>query len=318
MLGLAMVQIPLLISLVTLGVIASLNECNIGPATPRVCLLLASAIYFALPVQRRPLIILLALSAAACAFSKQSIMVVAGFPLLVVADLVSGTIRDDRKQKTWRSAGSLFELKVAWRALGRRLLLQYIQPLLIIGITALFAHNSQLGGSLLAATARFGGCMATAVFLSSLAAKLAGRRPAWPWARSFPVSSYQRVTSDALFLGCHALPLLVPVAFIDLTAMLIVLSTLPLVSVRAVEHLRKYRDRSNDTADNVIRGLGIFVENFGIAALLALLPWTAIFWIAATVPAFFSARKADIRQKVSRWLERHYLAAGDTLNWSNR
>lgn len=318
LLSLAMVQIPLLFSLVILGVVAFLNGYNIWHATPRLCLLLVSATYCSLPVYRRPLVVLCALSAAACVLSKQWIVVAAGFPLLFVADLVSGTIRDDRKQKTWSSAESLFEFKIAWRALGRKLPIQYIQPLLMLGITALFAYNSQLSGPLLAATARFGGCMAVALFLASLAAKLGGLRPAWPWARSFPVSSYRRIGSDALFLGLHAIPLLIPVAFIALSAMWLVLFTLPLVSVRAAEHIRKFRERSDGSADIVIRRSGIYLESFGIAALLALLPWTAAVWVAATIPAFFSARNVDIRQKVSLWLERHYRATGDPLNWSNR
>jgi hypothetical protein len=186
----------------------------------------------------------------------------------------------------------------------------YAASLLIVGATALFAHNNDLSGALLSGAARFGSLMAIAVFLWPLAAKLAERRPAWPWARSLPISSYRRVAADALFAGLHALPLLVPVAFINFSAMWFVLLTLPFISVRAAEYVRKIPERRT--------GARYLLECFGAAGLLALLPWTGFFWLAATVPAVISARNADTRQKVSRWLELHHLAAGDPLSWSDR
>jgi hypothetical protein len=318
LLGLALAQIPLWISLVYLGVIAGFNGCNAWLAAPRLCLLLASAIYCALPVYRRPITVVFALAAAACVFSGRSVLIAACIFLLVAADLSSGNIREIAPRKLWRSAESLFEFKVAWRALGRRLPLQYIPALLIIGITALFARNNELSGSILAAAVRFGGCMAISYFLSAAGSKLAKRRPAWPWARSFPVSSYRRIGTDVFFLGSHALPLLVPLAFINISAAGFILLTLPLVSIRTTEHMRRSRAQRTESAGNLLASIGIFLENFGIAALLALLPWTVVLWIAAAFPAFISARKADIRQKVSLWLELHFIAAGDPLNWSNQ
>ena len=167
----------------------------------------------------------------------------AGILLLIASDLLSGPIQEKTRRRPWRSAESFFEFKVAWRAIGSKLLRQYLISLLILGVTALFAHNSELGGSLLSATGRFGGCIAIAVFLSSTAAKLAKNRPGWPWARSFPISSCRRVATDALFLGIHSVPLLIPVAFIDTSAMWIVLLTIPLLSLRAAGHMRRLRER---------------------------------------------------------------------------
>lgn len=311
LLSLATVQIPLWISLVILGVVAHLHRSSVWPAVPRLCLLLAAAIYFALPVYRRLPTMLFAFSAAGCAFSGRPFTIAAGALLLLAADLVSGNIREAHGRKPWRPAGSLFDFIVAWRALGWRLLLRYAVSLLIIGITALFARNNELTGTLLAATVRFGGCIAVAVFLSSAAARLAERRPPWPWARSFPVSSYHRVTIDALFLGFHAALVLVPVAFIAPSAMWLVLLTLPFISIRAAAHVRKIPEQRTGAGEYLL-------ECFGVAALLALLPWTVVLWIAAAVPAFISARNTDIQQKVSRWLELHHLAAGDPLSWSGR
>jgi hypothetical protein len=316
--GLALTQIPLWISLVILGTIAGFHGLNVGSAIPRLCLLLISALYCALPVYRHSLVSSLALAAAACAFSKEPFIVAGGIPLLVAADLSSGNIREPKPRESWKPAESFFEFKIAWRALGRRLPLQYIPSILVIGSMALFANNNELNGSLLAATVRFAGCMAIAYFLSSAAAKLAKRRPPWPWARSLPVSSYRRVATDAVFLGCHTLPLLVPLAFVDGSATWLVLLTIPLISIRMAGHMRKFRERRAGVAENLIQSIGIFLEHFGIAALLAILPWTVIFWMIASVPAFVSARRADIRQKVSLWLELHFIAAGDSLNWSDQ
>ena len=310
LLSLAMAQVPLWISLVALGFVAHHNGSHVWRATPRLCLLLAAAVYSALPATRRFPVVLLAFSAAACVFSGSSFALAGGILLLIAADLASGDIRELPRPKSRHAVGSLFEFRISWRALGLRLPLCFVASLLIIGATALFARNNELSGSLLAGAARFGACMAVAVFLWLQAAKLAERRPAWSWARSFPISSYRRVTMDALFAGLHAVILLVPVAVIDFSSMWFVLLTLPLFSIRAAEYVRKIPARRTGTP--------YLLECFGAAALLALLPWTVLVWLAATVPAYISARNADTRQKVSRWLELHYLAAGDPLSWSDR
>ena len=317
-LALAMAQIPLWASLFVMGIIAHLHGYNTWHAIPQLCVLLAAGACTALPVHRRPLTVLLALSAAACSFSRELVLVVAGVLLLASVDFVSGDIRQMPRLKPRRSAESFFDWKIAWRALGIKLAWQYVLSLLIIGVMALFAHNSELRGSLLAATCRFGGIMATGFFISSLAARLAEKRPPWPWARSFPITSHQRVASDALFLGFHALPLLVPIAFVEVSSIWFILLTLPLISIRATGRMRRIREHRSDVRDKLFRSIGQFLECYAVAALVALLPWIVVLCIFMSVPAFLAARGADTRQKVSLWLEIHYIAAGDALNWSDR
>ena len=204
----------------------------------------------------------------------------------------------------------MLDFRITWRALGRELAVGYVLPVPVIGATALFASNNELRGAILTGTARFGMLMAIAIFLSSVATKMAQRRPAWPWARSLPISSYRRVANDALFLGFHALPLLVPAVLIDVSAIWTLLAILPFLSIRVAEYVRRIPERRT--------GGKYILESFVIAGIIALMPWTALLLIPAAIPEFISARNADIGQKVSRWSELHHTAAGDSLSWSNR
>jgi hypothetical protein len=52
------------------------------------------------------------------------------------------------------------------------------------------------------------------------------------------------------------------------------------------------------------------------ALLLCLVPWSTLCILALTPWILHEAVKAEKHQKVSRWLELHHLAAGDSLSWS--
>jgi hypothetical protein len=54
-----------------------------------------------------------------------------------------------------------------------------------------------------------------------------------------------------------------------------------------------------------------------VAGSFALLQWTAICWLAAAPLAFYAARRAELHQKVTLWLELHYATVGDSLSWSD-
>jgi hypothetical protein len=77
------------------------------------------------------------------------------------------------------------------------------------GVGVIVGTASLVGSAVASGAARLGGGLAVAFLLSSLAARLATRRPVWPWARSLPVASHRRVAEDAAFL---AAPCLVPLA----------------------------------------------------------------------------------------------------------
>ena len=318
LLALAIVQFPLWIALGMLGIIAYTQGCKVYLVLPHMGLLLAAAIYAAFPSRRRIVTAGLSAAAAICALSGKPLAIVSGVLLLVFADFLTETVREKTTRKPWNPAGSFFEWKIAWRALGFQLAGAYAPALPALGATALFVYNNDLKGTLPAAVCRFGGGIASAAFILYAAGILARLRPPWPWARSFPVASWKRVASDALFLGLYAAPLLIPVALINLSSVWFILPALPLLSIRAAGRMREIRKRNSDVRDNIVRDVWSFLECFGIAALTALLPVASIAFMIAAVPAFVAARNADTRQKVSLWQELHYLATGDTINWSDQ
>ncbi len=147
------------------------------------------------------------------------------------------------------------------------------------------------------------------LLLSQIGESLAVRRPAWPWSRSLPWSAARRVGADALFLGLHASPLVLLAAWID-PAALVLLAVLPLLAARAAGAVRRAPERRTGASGEIL------LEGFFLAALVALLPWTALPALAAAPFAIRAAAERERRQQVSRWLELHHLAAGDPQSWS--
>ena len=88
------------------------------------------------------------------------------------------------------------------------------------------------------------------------------------------------------------------------------LAVLPFLAVRAAGAMRRAPERRTGAAGEIV------FEGALLAALVALLPWTALLPLAATPWALRAAAERERRQKVSRWLELHHLAAGDPQSWS--
>ncbi len=308
-LSLAIVQAPLAGSLFLLGVVASGAGLEVVLPLLRHLLVLAAGAAAALPVRRRPAVFALALAAAGTA-SAGSVWTLPLAPLLLVAaDAVAGPLRVPCRPSPRPSSGTLFELRIAWRAVRLRVLRAYAAGLAAIGAAALFVSNNPLPPPLLSAAVRFGTAFAAALFLSVLAHELAVRRPVWPWARSLPYSSGQRIAADTLILGIASLPVALPALLLDGAGAAAALLTIPFVAVRAAGYVRTIPERRTGSAV-------ILAEGFAVSAVLALFPWSAAAWMAAAVPAFRWARAREARQKVTRWLELHHTAAGDPMSWS--
>src|SRR5262249_55145871 len=190
----------------------------------------------------------------------------------------------------WRDSGDFLNLQIAWRALGSRVVPALLLGALAIGASALFIANNHLQGSIATAAARLGGVTGCAFCLSTISKHLAIRRPPWPLARSFPWSSTQRIVDDSLFVGLCALPLVVLVAAESIAAAAMVITALPLMSVRAAEYMRRIPERQSAT-------LVLFGEGAFIAILLTLIPWSALLWLAATIPALYSATEFERSRK---------------------
>jgi hypothetical protein len=206
----------------------------------------------------------------------------------------------------WRARAWLLPALIAFRALGWRLARSFGVALLPGLAALLFLRNNQLSPLHAARAALLGAGAACALLLATLAQALAMRRPPWPWARSLPWPARRRVLLDAVILGLPCLPLLAlaPAGAAPLAA------SLPLLAVRAAAAMRRPAEARQGPAGEVLCG-GLLA-----AGLLALLPWAAAALLAATPWAARAAAARERRQKVSLWLERAHLAAGDPQSWS--
>ncbi len=271
------------------------------------------------PSQRSLLTLALALPAAALTAGGRLAPIAAGFALLVLADAlalgIGGTSRAaGGRRRKGRKEGSarLFEARIAWRALGWKLGEAYVVALLPIGAAALFVANNraELSPRYVLLAALLGGGVSLVLFLAETGEALAARRPAWPWLRSLPGSAAERVRSDALFLAAHASPLIAVAAWISPRTLLPLAGTLPLLAALTASALRRAPERRTGAAGEILLQGGL------AAALLALLPWLALLFLPLTLPVLAAAASRERRQKVSRWLELHHLAAGDPQSWS--
>jgi hypothetical protein len=309
-LALIVVQTPLMFALGILASVAHVRGIAVmRPILLKLLFLVIGAAFTALPVKNRSVSGILSCAAGLLALFGKTWMLLPALVLLLLADAVSGPIRETRVRRPWRATGSSFGFHIAWRALGWRILGCYILAMLPLGFAALFIQNNELTGELFFGTARFGGSMAIVLFLSTLSERLSVRRPVWPWARSLAWSSLRRVLADTLFLAAHSVVVLLLSALIDVGSASAVLLVLPLLSARAAAHMRRIPERRT--------GNGPFVlEGFFVSGIIALLPWTVLLAMAAAPVALFAARKTESQQKVTRWLEKHHDAGGDSLSWS--
>jgi hypothetical protein len=308
-LALVVVQLPLAVSLAGLGFVAHTQGMDIALPSLRWLLVLISASMASLPVARTFITVPLSLGSALLVLAGDWLYMLPAVALMVAAEVLSGPLHEVRRSSRWRAAARWLNFRIAWRALGWWVSAAYIAALLPLAATVLFIRNNSLPPALAGGAARLGGSFAVVMLLAGLAGKLAVHRPAWPLSRSFPWSSSQRVAADAMFLSLHAL---VPVAFVAMRnpgAAACTLGLLPFLALRAAAYVRM--------VPQLRGGMGRFlVEGSAAAALLSLLPWTALVGMAAAPAAFAAARKMECSIKVTCWSDFHHSARGDTLSWS--
>ena len=265
-----------------------------------------------LPVQRKQLTRPLAV--AACLFSVWGKwpFLLAGVLTLIVCDLVSGPLLPVRKRPRFHKAlkGYFFYASISWRALKFRFLASYIFALLVIGASALFVSNNNFSPHLSTKAVLFGGALSLAIVCAGTGSMLASRRPPWPWARSLPWSAGQRIVMDSLFLGVQATPVLILVAIMNLVAAAPLTLSLPLLTLYTSLMIRRSAEYRMGASGR------IFMLGLPGSFLITLIPFISILYLAAAPLALKYAIKEERGQKVSRWLELHHLAAGDSLSWS--
>jgi len=274
-------------------------------------LLALGAATASLPVERRVVVSSLGALAAVLALIGRWEGLVAAALCLGVSDRLAGAVRTPRRARRYRLlTGAPLGAVIAWRAIGFAAAGAFVLPLIVLSFCALFLANNPLPPSIAAGGVRFGGLLATASLMASLAADLSAKRPVWPWARSLPWSASRRVAADALFFAVHAVPLLAIMAHFDPLAAVAVAAATPALAVSAAGSLR--------LANEIRIGAGglVLAEGFVVAGVIALLPWSAAIFLAAAALALRRAAKRDRDQKVGRWIALHHEAGGDSLSWS--
>jgi hypothetical protein len=218
--------------------------------------------------------------------------------------------------------------RVAWRAVSWRLFPALAGGVVPLAAAAMFRRNDGLTAAQRLGAAVFGGGAGMAILVATLAALLAARRPAWPWARSLPWSARRRVAGDAALLGAAALPVALAAAGFELAAGAVLLALLPPLAVTAAGLMRRGGGGAGgDDGARVGRGdaevrqpvagaggalwLGLLA-----AGALALVPWLAVALLALTPVALGAAAARERRERAGRWSALRHLAAGDPQSWS--
>ena len=236
----------------------------------------------------------------------------AAFLLLAFADRLAGPLPSSVRTRRRPPSPLPTPFLIALRAFGIAFEASPLLALLPVGAMSLLRLNNDLAPAVAAGAARLGGGLGVVVLLTTLAGRLATRRPVWPWARSLPVGSRRRVAEDAALLAAPCAVPLVATAALDPLAALAVAACLPTFALRAAGAIRR-------TAQPGTGLSALFPSEAALlAAWVAVLPWLSLAALAAAPLAFRAAAERDRRQKVSRWDEIHHRAVGDPLSWSAR
>jgi hypothetical protein len=237
-----------------------------------------------------------------------------GFLLLVAADALSGPMEPKKRHPKFRGSlkGTVFVQWMNWRALGWRVLIPYLLSLPFLGFARLFIVNNDPGLLLSAQMVRFGGASSLILFCAAITNMLAARRPPWPWVRSLPWSAKKRIFHDSFFVGIPMLPILIVTGTMSRDSLLPLIASFPLFAAFSAYAMRLSPGSKGGAAGKILL-LGLFCS-----LSLCLIPWSSLFFLGITPLVLLLGTKAEKHQKISRWLELHHLAAGDSLSWSVR
>ncbi|MGD9346660.1 MAG: hypothetical protein PVH84_12400 [Candidatus Aminicenantes bacterium] len=308
-------QMPVLFILVLLALI-SLASFQVSPLLYLIGLpvLGLAAGLCVLPVGHNLLTKSLSLSACVLSASGHWIFLISAVVLLVVADRIAGPLARSRISPFSRRSlsSSLSRALIVLRALRLRILFSYLPSLVILGLTSLFLANNTLTLHQINRAVVFGGILSVAIFFAFFANALSARRPPWPWARSLPWSAKQRFIADSFLIGFGAIPLLILVAFLKIQAIWPAAFCVPPFAFFASLAMRRAIDYASGTLWQILT-----VETTA-SVLVCLAPPISVVFLAMTPLILRCGADLEKRQKVSRWLDIHHLAAGDSLSWSRQ
>jgi hypothetical protein len=233
---------------------------------------------------------------------------------LVFADRVSGGITSWRRARGRRAShlrltdGAVAEwMRFTLRTLplanvGGSLIL----PVLCTVLSGLIVlHNPDIDTATATRSIRIGGTLALIALAGGLAANIVGARPSWPWARSLPWSSRQRVTGDAILIGIASILIPIYFAFIDARSAVQLALTVPAIAIAAASAIRAGAHRQTSAAGE-IAAFGVL-----IGVVITFWPWSALLVLAASPVLFARAERRERALLVTRFEELHHDAAGD-------
>ena len=311
-LALAAAQVPLALALFALALLARASGRALSlPNVAGVPALVAAAALLAAPSGRRWVSAPAAglALAAACSASWQGLA--ASVTCIALAAAAGNEARDVRVQALRSSlAWAPIEDRIALRALGWRAIGAYLWACLPLAAGFLFRLNNHLDDRLAAPALRLGGGLAIVVVLASVAERLAVMRPIWPWARSLPWTTGARAAGDGRLFAIATLPVLVASLFGGWRVWAPLCGVAAIGAALAAAAVRRAPERRTGAAGEVLAVGGL------LAAWVALVPWMAVPCGALAPFVMRAAVERERRQRVSRWIERHHVAAGDSLSWS--
>lgn len=310
-----MAQVPVLLSLSLPSLLLS-NSLGVNPAVylSGLPMLGLSSAFFVLPIRNSLFIKPFVLFACILSASGNWIMLIAGVLLFLICDLVSGPLVTGKKRQLFGrvTRGTWLNYFIAWRALRWRIGFPYIFSFIILGLTQVFIQNNDHSPVLIGKIYLFGGICSAVVICAFLAHVLAVRRPPWPWSRSLPWSSRRRVLIDAGFLALSVIPLVLLVFVMERKTIFPILLSLPTLCFLSSWTMGRAFDLRTGAYGTILilGGIG--------ALLLCLYPLISIVYLILAPVLFKQAVEQERLLKVSRWLERHHLAAGDSLSWNQK
>ncbi len=269
----------------------------------------------ALPVERRRTVAALCVGAGWLMLEAGWIGLLSGLLLVAAARWLCAEIQRVPPPRQRLRHGSAFLpliAVVAWRALGARILGPVFGAGMVALAAAVFLTNNQLEPAVAAGAERLAALSAVTLVIAGIAELLAVRRPAWPWARSLPQSAMARVGGDTALLFVATIPVLAVAAASTPGPALVAAAATPTVAALAAGAIRRAAVRASGASGEVLAG-GLLA-----AAWTALVPAVAAGVLVLLPLVLGWAAERERSLKSTAWQERHHLAAGDPLAWSDR
>jgi hypothetical protein len=293
-------------------IVLSISQNKVYPAYfAGIIFLGLAASHAVLPVRKKTLNLTLSSISGILSGSGSWYYFSAGVFLLILTDILAGSLYFKKDKKLPKTLSGLFFLpSISWRALGFRLFPPYLYSIGILGLSSLFLSNNSFSFLLSQKILRLSGTLSLVTFLVFLSGQLSYRRPLWPWVRSLPWSARQRILRDTFFLGLHLIPLLIVIGCMSLHVSLTLLGCCPLLSVLAAGSLNPTLETRFGSSGKILP-LGCI-----LSLLMALSSWTALFCLPGFLLALNTAVIEEKNLKVTVWHEVYHLSAGDSQAWS--